>query len=690
MRPATSTRSLDAGRPVGAAPARRTEVDGLRALAVTLVVGYHVSTGRVSGGVDVFLVLSGFFLVHSLAGQHRRTGRIRVLPQLVRTTSRLVPPALVVLAVTAVAGVLVVPEGRWRELAAHLLASATFTENQRLVLEAVDYSASNAMASPLQQFWSLSIQMQVLLAAPVLVVAGAWLLRRTGREAWGRPVAVASVAAVTAASLAWSVVATAENQSVAYFSTLPRVWELGIGALAALLLAGVRPRPGVAVALGWGGVGALVSFGALVDGAHRLPGWEALWPVACAVAVVVAGDSGGRWGVHRLLGLAPARWLGVRSYGLYLWHWPILVLYLLHTGQDQPSISGAAAIVGLSVVLAAATHHLVERPAGARLPGRRPVVALAVVVVGLLPVAGAGLAALEWLDRQAARTAAAADDPDYPGAVALTGSLVSTGGVDGVDPLPDLAVIRDDWADFPDATCATDEEPAEPVPAVTEVCVLGPDDAERRLVVVGDSHAAHWLTPLAVMAEAHSWQLTWLLRGGCNLSTESEFIQEGTPGYDECAAWRARLVDRIVALEPDLVVTNGTRTERDGPEYLPAGYLAAWQQLSDAGLPVLALRDTPRHVDDVPDCMAREGDTSPACTLSRDSVYQDGVLDEAAPALPAGVQLVDSSRYFCTATTCPPVIGNVRVYMDVGHVTATYMRTVRPLLQEDFLARTGW
>lgn len=691
MRPATVPRP-DGARPPGAGPARRTEVDGLRALAVALVVGYHVFTGRVSGGVDVFLALSGFFLVHSLAGQQRRTGRIRLLPQVARTTSRLVPPALVVLAVTAVAGVLVVPEGRWRELAWHVLASATFTENHRLVAEAVDYSASNAIASPLQQFWSLSIQMQVLLAAPVVVVAGAWLLRRILRRDPPRGLVVAAVATVTGASLAWSLVVTAANQPVAYFSTLPRVWEFGIGALVALLLASVRPRPGTGLVLGWGGVLALVAFGALVDGAHRLPGWEALWPVSCAMAVVVAADTGGRRGVHRVLGLRPVRWLGVRSYALYLWHWPVLVLYLVHTRRDEPSLRGAAAVIALSVVLAAVTHRLVERPVGARLPGRRPALALAVVVAGLLPLAGAGLAALGWLDRQAERVAAAADDPAYPGAAALAGPLVSTGGIGGVEPLPSFAVIRDDWPDLPGAECWTEEEPAEPVPSVADVCRLGPDDATRRIVVAGDSHTAQWLTPLAAIAESRSWQVISIVRGGCNLSVESEFLREGEPGYDECVAWRSRLVDRIVALEPDIVLAGATRTDPDpaGPEFLPTGFLPAWQQLSDAGVRVLALRDSPRLLMDMPDCQARAGDTSPECGVTRAGAYRDELLEEMASVVPAGVEVVDTSHYFCTAEFCPGLVGNVRVYLDAGHVTKAYMRTVRPLLEQDLLARTGW
>src|SRR5687767_14880228 len=203
-------------------PVRRPEIDGLRALAVGLVVGYHVFTGRVSGGVDVFLTLTGFFLVHSL-GTHLRGPRPDPLAPIARTLSRLAPAAFLVLGVTAALSIWVLPETRWREVAEHLIASATFTENLHLVDEAVEYAADNAAASPMQQFWSLSIQLQVLVAVPLVVCAGAALLQLGGWRRQGRRLAVLLVAGGTIASFAWALAATRADQQAAYFSTLPRL-----------------------------------------------------------------------------------------------------------------------------------------------------------------------------------------------------------------------------------------------------------------------------------------------------------------------------------------------------------------------------------------------------------------------------------------------------------------------------------
>ncbi|MGY1849161.1 MULTISPECIES: acyltransferase family protein [unclassified Blastococcus] len=670
----------------------RTEIDGLRALAVSLVVGYHVFSGRVSGGVDVFLVLTGFFLVHTLTSQLERSGTVRPLRAVSRTLGRLVPSAALVLAGTLLASAVVMPSTRWREIAGHLLASATFTENRRLVAEAADYSASNVLASPMQQFWSLSIQVQVLVAVPFLAAGAVLLLRRSPWSRHGRRIAVAAVVVATGASLAYSVVATAADQQAAYFSTLPRVWELGAGALVALLLAGWRPHRHVATALGWGGLVALVACGAVLDGAHEFPGYQAAWPVLSAVAVIVAADAAGRAGAHRVLSSPVARWLGSRSYVLYLWHWPILVLYLVHTGREAPSIKGAAAVIALSLLLSEATYRLVERPAGARLRSWRPAAAVVAVAAVSAPLLLAGAATIVWMDREADRVAALVDDPAYPGAAALGSNFWEAGPIGGADPLPPMTLIRDDWPGPPDhASCTTDVLESEPVPAEMERCVIGDDDASRRVVAVGDSHVAHWVTPLTAIAEDHGWQVISMLRGGCNLSTESEFIQEGWTDYEECAAWRSRLTDQILSLEPDLVIALGTRTAAgEDREWLPEGHVAAWQPLLESGIQVIGLRDSPRHTVDVPDCMAEWGDTSPRCQAPRSLVYDDDLFDSPPAELPGGVRLLDTSPYFCVEDVCPALIGNVRVYMDSAHVTATYMRTVRPRFETDLLALVGW
>jgi peptidoglycan/LPS O-acetylase OafA/YrhL len=671
-------------RTQAALPARdgerfRGEVEGLRGLACALIVVHHVWTGRVSGGVDVFLVLTGFFLTGSLLRQLRRTGTVDAAGAVARTATRVLPTAMLVALATAVTALVLLPVTRWREVLDHALASALSLENQRLLRDAADYNAGHVGASPFQHFWSLSIQVQFLVAFPLVVLAVAWLAARTGRRPERAVVAV--VAMVTAGSLWWSVALTARDQPVAYFATSTRLWELGVGALVAACCSRLVLSARVSLALGWAGCAALLACAFALNGARSFPGAAALWPVACAVAVLLAGDRGGPRGVHHVLGSAPLRRLGEISFALYLWHWPVLVLAQARTGAEAPSLRLGLAVIAASLVLAIGTTAVTDRRLAERLrrlPGQRG--ALVAVAAGVLPLVVISASGTAWMQRQAG-PAGHHDAATPPGALALTGAVTAAASM---DPVPALETLREDWPGYRGDGCAQDDDLG-----LMEICAGSPDGAERTIVVVGDSHAAQWLTPLAALTEHEPWRLVAIVAGGCSLSTDSEVFAPDDPRYEDCRAWRERVVDRILEQEPDLVVTLGTRTHRaiDGGEVVPPGYLAKWQELSDHGVPVMAMRDSPRFPFDVPDCIATAGEDLAQCTLPREAVYDDAALSSID--LPGGVTLVDTSGWFCDAE-CAPLVGGAWAYLDDNHATLTYMRTTAALVRAEVQRVTGW
>ncbi|MFE3461482.1 acyltransferase family protein [Nocardiopsis aegyptia] len=659
----------------------RPEIDGLRAVAVLLVAAYHVWLGRVSGGVDVFLVLTGFLITGSLVRAATGEG-IRYGAFLARLAARLVPTAAVVVLATLAATWLLLPETRWRGAPGDAVAALLYHTNWRLALDSVDYLARDGDISPFQHFWSLAVQGQFYLLWPALVAVAVWAARRAGRDP--RPVLVGALSAVLVLSLAYSVLMTRADQPWAYFDTGARLWEFALGGLLALLLPVLRPARATRVALGWTGLAALVACGALLQVSSVFPGYAALWPTLAAVAVVVSGTSGSVLGADRLLTLRPLRYLGSISYALYLWHWPVLVFHLALTGRDLASPAGGAAVLAMSVLLAAATTPVADRLARlGRGGGRRAAVrGVAAALACLLPVLGAAAA---WSGQQAAERARwadlLADGSSYPGAAA---------GAAAAEGVPDLPV-------YPPLVWAAEDAPVtyadgcNQTTAGTEVitCVYGSDEPVRTVALVGGSHAAHWFPALEEIAHARDWRLVNIVKGAC-LFTDAPQTYLGEP-YTACAEWNRGVMAELRELRPDTVFTTGTTTSLDksagfGEEQVVDGYVDRWRELGGLGIDVVAVRDTPRFGFDVPGCLAESGPEE--CT-----VEPEGSLAAVSPMdgldLPPNITVLDLTDLFCGPDVCRPVIGNVLVYWDDSHIGATFMRTLAPELERRWIRAEG-
>jgi peptidoglycan/LPS O-acetylase OafA/YrhL len=651
----------------------RPELQGLRAVAVTLVVVYHVWFGRVSGGVDVFFVVSGFLLTGQLARAADR-GPLALGRRWSRTLVRLLPCAVVVLVATVAAGMLLLPEGRWQQTLHEVVAAAMFLENWQLAADAVDYAARSNMSSPVQHFWSLSIQGQFFLVWPLLVALVALAAR--GDAARVRAHLTVAILGVFAASLTFSVVLTATNQPLAYFHSLTRLWEFALGGLLALTIDGVRLARRTRVQMGWIGLVGLLACGAVLRVGNVFPGIAALWPTGCAVLVLLAGVTGARYGVDRLLTARPLRYVGDLSYPLYLWHWPVLVFCLVLTGRDRLDLVTGAGVVALSMVLAVLTHHLVEKPVPA-LPGggyRLAVAGLATVFLA------AGLWQVEAIKR--AQGDGEVGDIRYPGALAL-----AVGDPEPAPLLPPPVSVYDDWVRIENWDCV----PMTRFPM--DACTQPVEAPQRRIVVVGDSHTQQLAGALVPIANRHGWQLTVIARGACPFSTASEVVAD----EPDCLAWGEAAMAEIADLQPDAVVTLASRDVRLGlTEQTPPGFVARWQQLAQLGIPVLAIRDNPRFDRSMPDCVQSSwvqrpgGEDAPPCGVDRAAVYAAEPPWTHVPDVPANVRFLDIADRVCGPAFCQAVIGNVLVYLDDNHLTASYSTSMAPLVEGDVLAALGF
>jgi peptidoglycan/LPS O-acetylase OafA/YrhL len=675
--------SADAApRPGGRLP----EIHGLRGLALVLVALFHLfGNGRVSGGVDVFLVVSGYLVTRSLV-RRADDGTLRLGAVWARNAARLAPSALTVLATVAAGAWLLLPESTWESIWRQVVASALYVENWDLIVNELSYGAAGPAASPLQHFWSLSVQGQFLLAWPLLVLLIGLAVRRSRLHVG--TVLLPLLAVATAASLVFAVQLTAELQPVAYFHTAARFWEMGAGALLALVPLGT---PGRLRALGaWLGLGLVVASGFVLDGGSLFPGLWTLWPVVGALLVIAGAGTPSSWGPRGLLAFAPLRFLADISYELYLWHWPVLIFLMALTDVTTVGWQEATVVLTVSVLLAWATQRLVARPVARvvprTLPTGRALVALAgaVTATALVVVPVLGLQA--DLQRQIAAAAAEFGQVDrtHPGAAAIRAT--DTAPVTDLRPAPEAAQA-DKSTNFTDPRCV---QPGGSGPGYEEAvwCDLhAPEEPTATVLLAGGSHMYQWSDVFLEIAQENDWRLVLAGKGECRV----KHVPDPQHG---CVQWGDNVIELAAELRPDAMVVDGTHTHYKGElEDIPATQVAAWQLLDQAGIRLIGIRDNPRSGEPlVRDCLAEHGTSTSLCDLTRSTVYPEVSPVLSTPGVPQSMVHIDLTDWYCRESDdrCPAVIGNVLVYRDASHLTNTFLMSMRPMLAEALREQAPW
>lgn len=692
----------------------RHDLDGLRGVAIALVAVFHVWFGRVSGGVDVFLVLSGFFFGGSLLRTALEPGaRIAPVSEFVRLVRRLLPALVVVLAAAAVLTVLIQPETRWETFAEQSLASLGYYQNWELAQTASDYLRAGDAVSPLQHIWSMSVQGQFYVSFLILIAVVALLFGRLTSKRL-RFLFVTLLTVLTVASFVYAIFAHQADQTTAYYNSFARAWELLLGALAGAAVPYVTWPMWLRNGLAGLGLIAVLSCGALIDGVKEFPGPWALVPVGAAVLLILAAanrqaspSTRDRLPVPSRLLASPALvWLGTIAYSLYLWHWPLLIFWLAHTDQSHVGFYDGAAILLISGVLAYLTNRFVEEPLRKRRVAalqvsqvmtvpwrkrlRRPTIALG-STVALLGVALTATS-FTWrehvtVQRASGKELVALNSSDYPGARAL----LDHARVPNLPMRPTVLEAKDDVPESTSDGCISDFDNVSIIN-----CTYGDASATKTIALAGGSHAEHWITALDALGKQHHFKVVTYLKMGCPLTTEKmPLVMGNNRPYPKCRQWNDLVMAKLIADHPDFVFTTSTRPWNIKPgDVMPGTYIGIWQTLSDNRIPILAMRDTPWMVRNgqpfLPaDCLAKGGNAV-SCGIKRSQVLADRnqTLDFVArfPLL----RVLDLSDAVCGPDICRAVVGNVLVYHDAHHLSATYMRTMIPELGRQLSAATGW
>ncbi|TQS75943.1 acyltransferase [Ornithinibacillus gellani] len=648
----------------------RTEIEGLRAVAALLVAIYHIWMGTVSGGVDVFFVVSGFLITTSLLSRFERNHAVDFFGFILRLAKRLFPIGFLVLFVITVANMLWLPHIQWEHSVKEAFASALYFENWQLATNAIDYLAQHNEASPYQHYWAMSVQGQFYLLWPLLlalaILLAKYIFKRSVRQTFLYVIIGASVL-----SFGYSIYITAVNQPWAYFDTFARVWEFGVGGIAALLLSQVKLGKAPSFLLGWIGLFAIVSCGIIFQVSSVFPGYAAMWPILSAICIIVAGNHGGKFGVHSFLGAKPLVKLGSISYGLYLWHWPVLIFYLIFTGKENVPILDGILLILLSILLAFVSTRLIEKPIRGRDFSPANWKSWGTIATLLIPVL---LTAGIWngmVEKSNAELAVSLPQDTYPGAMAFAMGQGEEAYTGEVPIMPSPLQSRSDLPKIYDDGChqrAGDADVIECEYGVT-------DQPAYTIALVGGSHSAHWLPALEAIAAKENIHILSYTKSGCRFSTSED-------AEEDCQEWNQNLLDILVKQKLDLVFTTATLPNN---KYVPEDYVAQWQILDDAGIDVFAIRDTPWFSFDIAACVDEYGPNASKCSVPREEVIPVENPWEELEQPPKNVTYLDLTDYFCGETECKPVVGNMLIYRDHSHITATYAETLAPMLFEDFM-----
>ena len=661
----------------------RPDIQGLRAIAVLAVVANHMA-GWPSGsfvGVDVFFVISGYLITGILVREFERRRTISFRGFYARRIKRILPAGLFVIGATVCATRVLAGIDRYHFTAKDAIASVLFDANWHFARTGVNYFNQSLPPSPLQHYWSLSVEEQFYFVWPWLLL-GLLLIGlrlRLWRHEHTRPVAGFAIAVICGISLVWAFSETAQDPRAAYFSTFVRAWELGLGALVAIAAEPISrcdPRLRRVVALG-GLLGVLCSL-FVVRSSSGFPAPWALLPTLSTAAVLAAGA--GLSGRSLLPLTNPvSQYVGETSYSIYLWHFPMIVLIVLIV----PQYSAAYWVAGLFLIfgLSAASFHLLENPARRgtwfrQRPGRLPLpaagwlryvaaCALTAVLAGAALVAVRAISPTRLVLGPPVLIGHTQDDPsNCVGAAALDPRHRCSRLNDGnrVAPLP--GQLPDDTGGAY-ACYAYLSQPLHP-------CDYGSRRPDAiRVALIGDSHAAALLAALEPQLNALNWRVTAFTGQTCGwLPAE---LSPGCPGL--------RLIQRsLLHGHYAIVIATEIRVYTSSV----ADHLKVMRPVAATGTRIVVVEDDPSVSPASTACVTRITYSATGnCGTPVTVAYEDpDRLAEAAERIP-GARVVKTRRFYCRHGFCPATIGNVLVYRDTAaHVTASYARTLSPYLVE--------
>ncbi|MET4059042.1 peptidoglycan/LPS O-acetylase OafA/YrhL [Arthrobacter sp. UYP6] len=726
-----SGRTVAFGRPGGKAPIavqhtpQRRDVQGLRALAVVAVIVNHLYGGPSGGfvGVDVFFVISGFLISGLLMREVQASGRINFTRFYARRARRIIPVAVLVVAVTVAAAYALYNSGRGDMVRGDGIFSVLFAANWHFAAVGTDYWQADGIVSPLQHYWSLAVEEQFYLFWPWLIIGSVWAGRKFRGKNSVTVVPAVLMGSVAAASFIFALWQVAAAPTWAYFSTFTRTWELGVGALVALavpFLKTVAPvvRDSAAVL----GLLAVILSLIVINSGSGIPAPGALLPVLGA-AMVIAGGVGRNPRTMFLLTNPVSQYVGKVSYSLYLWHFPVIIL--LRSYFPNLGISYYLTALALMFVLSILSFHLVEDPIrrshllertpasgpsdGVVPSGRLDLVRWKPAVLAAQGVLTVILAAVLVMNPggfggqgSASEVGALSDTSAPSGGPAESSPTKSASPEENLAADITAALSADDFPELtpPLETLGTknwinevnSEGCAEIAAGNVDSCAMGPEEAAKTVAVLGDSYAIAWLPGLREAVQTLGYRLVPLTKGQCP-SASVAVTRDGGTEFRECDAHREWALDALKDIQPDLLIladadntitrlasgAGSSESGEDGAAELEAG-LAETIRAARVNAVEVAILSPPPAGRNLQDCVTRVG--SPVdCTAKISALWRTMQLAQQNAASEAGARYISTDQWFCDVDgQCPGFVNGIPVRADTSHLTTAYSRSLATVL----------
>ncbi|ELT45960.1 putative acyltransferase [Arthrobacter nitrophenolicus] len=655
-------------------------------------------------GVDIFFVISGFVITASLLREHAKTGHISFTGFYRRRIKRILPASTLTLLITVAAAYFLFGQGRFLSTAFDGLWAFLFSANWNFAAAGTDYFQAAGPVSPLQHFWSLAVEEQFYFVWPWLLLGILLLAVRTGREDYARKMGALGIVIICAASFAWAMLESTSAPTSAYFSTISRAWELGVGALLAFLAPYASRIPFTARRfVAWTGLIGMLASLFIISSKSVFPAPTGLLPVLSAALFIFAGTAASE---HP--GLQPftnpvSRYLGDISYSLYLWHFPVIIF--AESLVPERNLAFYLSVAAIILAVSAYAYHLVEDPIRkstwldpkARVRDKQPMrdsyklTALSLLAVTSLAVSGLALS-------QPAQVPEASITLPVPTASENVDASTAAGAL-AVEIR--AALTATEWPAFdpPIGNMANQRVPQWTENGCLDVtagnldkCVYGSADAAKTAVVMGDSIATSWLPAVIGALEPAGYRIQALTKQACPVAWAKVFpSQNSSTPYDACTAHQAWAAETVKGMNPDLIILSDSAlslkrlvSNAEGPaagDEWSTAYGAALDSLPPSSQVITLV--TPPGAKNMQECYTPLSSPSD-CSGSITREWETLKTTEAAATTAKGKTFIDTKDWFCLEGTCPSFAGNRAIYADAGHLTGIFSAELAPVVAEAF------